>query len=305
MRQFIFFILVSVVLIILAVFVLVATDSRTEVVSVDRTLDVVATVFPLGSIAQEVLGDVASVTIVAQSGADPHNYEPSLQDVERIVDADILLGVGVGFDSWAERIADQSSSVVSLFALEGVEHDDDVEDAHGHDEFTDPHFWLDPIQVISYVEVLRDLIASKHPEFADAIMNNAHAFIEDLQVLDNAISTALASCEHPGIIVSHDAYGHLATRYGFDVVAIHGRDPHGEVTFLNLENAMDYARKHTILTVFNEPQLDSPGIRRIADSLVAEIMILNPLEVPLHAEGTYLTEMYHNLDALKHGLLCE
>ena len=67
-------------------------------------VSVVSTFYPLAHIAEQIGGEFVSVTNVTPAGAEPHEYEPTSQDIIGASTADIFLMNGGGLDTWAEKI---------------------------------------------------------------------------------------------------------------------------------------------------------------------------------------------------------
>ena len=84
----------------------------------------------------------------------------------------------------------------------------------------DPHFWLDPLNVIRYAANIRDALASLDPAGADAFRTNAAAYAEKLRELDRWIAGEVAAIpsEKRLLVTNHESLGYFADRYGFRVV---------------------------------------------------------------------------------------
>lgn len=101
---------------------------------------------------------------------------------------------------------------------EGEEHAEG-EESHDHSA-GDPHMWLDPNLVITYVENIRDGLSEADSEGAETYKANADAYIAQLQELDTFIKEQVESipAERRLLVTNHEAMGYFAERYGFEVV---------------------------------------------------------------------------------------
>jgi ABC-type Zn uptake system ZnuABC Zn-binding protein ZnuA len=90
-------------------------------------------------------------------------------------------------------------------------------DHHHHD--ADPHFWLSPINVITYVTNIRDGLSRADPSGATAFTANADAYIAQLKELDRWIAEQVKQIpENKRILVTnHESLGYFADRYGFQI----------------------------------------------------------------------------------------
>jgi zinc transport system substrate-binding protein len=60
-------------------------------------ITVVASFYPLYEFASRVVGDRAEVSSLVPAGAEPHDWEPTAEDVSRGRAADVLVINGAGF----------------------------------------------------------------------------------------------------------------------------------------------------------------------------------------------------------------
>jgi zinc/manganese transport system substrate-binding protein len=101
------------------------------------TLTVVAAENFWGSLAAQLGGTRVTVTSVINSpDADPHDYEPTAADARTFATAQMLIMNGVGYDTWATRLAkadpSQGRTVLTVGDLVGAKDGDN------------PHRWYNP-----------------------------------------------------------------------------------------------------------------------------------------------------------------
>jgi zinc transport system substrate-binding protein len=121
-------------------------------------IQVVTSIYPLAYIAERIIGK-ADVVVNISEGSDPHDYRLSAQDIQKMVDADIVILQGADLEPWGEDIKTQleRESVSVMIASEYVtlhemvtddrtdhdvdadEHDKHDEHEEGHDEHGDEH----------------------------------------------------------------------------------------------------------------------------------------------------------------------
>jgi len=103
----------------------------------EPALTVVATTSIVADVAQNVGGDLVSVTSIIPPNADVHAFEPSPADVQRVADADVVLSVGAGLESFlgglVENAAAQEPIVISI-GIEMLAFGDHEHEAHEGEE---------------------------------------------------------------------------------------------------------------------------------------------------------------------------
>ena len=250
---------------------------------------VAASFYPLAFAASQIGGASVEVENLTPPGAEPHDLEPTPQDVEDIQSADLVLLLGQDFQPSLERAAGNSGGeVVELL------------DTPGLDLIAgDPHVWLDPGRFATIGAAIGRAMGNEAA---------ARSFVQRLEALDRAYRAGLSACTRRDIVTSHEAFGYLADRYGLREVAISGISPEAEPTPGDLQRVIDVIRETDATTVFTEP-LVSP---RLAQTVAAETggttAVLDPLEGLTPEEESagddYFTVMRRNLATLEDGLGC-
>lgn len=197
----------------------------------EKQMKVIAVESFLADIAQNIAGDRLQVETLMSPGLDPHSYEPSPRDLARVNDSDLLILNGAGFEAWFENIletlpptlmvVEASHGLPGRTAPEAVEEDDHHEgqEGHGHDHEIDPHFWLNPLLVIKYVENIRDAFIQLDPQGAADYQANADIYIQKLKDLDQEIQEKFEKipAKKKVIISNHESFGYFADQYGFTI----------------------------------------------------------------------------------------
>jgi zinc transport system substrate-binding protein len=257
-------------------------------------VQVVAGFYPLAEVAERVGGDAVAVANLTPAGTEPHDLELTTDQVDDILDADVVVYLGRGFQPAVEKAAKRSDAArVDLLA-----GDDDA----------DPHVWLDPQAMPPIVERVRAALAAADPARAAAFDAGAASYVAELRDLDAAYTQGLADCDRHVIVTAHEAFGRLARRYGLEEIAIAGLSPESEPDPRRLADLAGQLRAKGVTTVFAEA-LVSP---KIAETLAREAgvrtAVLDPIEGlsrrRLDAGATYLSVMRENLAALRLALGC-
>ena len=266
-----------------------------EAASIANRTKVVTSFYPLYDFAYHIAGDRAEVSSMVPPGVEPHDWEPTLGDVNRARSADMLVINGAGLESWVDGIG--AKRIVNT--SEGIELADSA----------DPHVWLDPVLAREQAESIRAALALVDPENAAYYNENAAAYAAELDSLDSFIRSELASCEKSDFIAFHDAFSRFAQRYGLNQHTIHGISPEGEVLPQRLQQVVELAGELGINTVYSEDLVDSRLAQVIADEIPGgRVLTLSPIEgidrEELAAGVGYIEKMKENVASLKEGLQC-
>jgi len=165
----------------------------------------------MADIGQNVAGTRLVVSSLLPVGTDPHSFEPTPHDAKRVVESRAVIINTRGFEpSVDELIAGAGGAgLVVIEAAAGMTGAD-----------VDPHFWLDPIKVITYVENIRQGLSEVDPAGAEEYEINAGAYAERLRELDGWIAAEVEKIpvERRLLVTNHESFGYFAERYAFRVV---------------------------------------------------------------------------------------
>ncbi len=265
------------------------------------TIKVVATFYPLAYFAQAIGADHVAVTTIVPPGVEPHEFEPSARDTQRVQGAKIFLTNGGDVDGWADSFKKlMTTHGGTVVAMNEVLVDIDLN--------KDPHIWLDLVYAAREVRAIRDALVTIDPVHKDTYNQNAEMLTERLAKLDEDYRSGFSQCPNKEIIVSHDAFQFLNRRYGLVVDAITGISPHEEPSAKALADLSTLATSKHITTVFFETLVSPKLAETLAKTVGAQTMELNPIEgVSLQDQQmgkNYETIMQTNLDHLKRALGC-
>ena len=274
---------------------------------------IVTTIYPLHELTRQVAGPSAQVVSLVPTGAEPHDWEPSPQDLAQIREARVFIYHGAGLDPWVSRLlADQASSKALIVrATEGIPllSSTSFPDGRGPERpIPDPHVWLDPVLAQSMVETIRAALAKGDPDHAPTYAENATRFRSELQSLHERFEVGLAHCARREVVTAHAAFAYLAKRYALTLVPVMGLAPESEPSPAQLASIVRFARDKKVQYIFVET-LVSPGLAEtLAREIGARTLVLNPIEGLTKEEQAagrgYVTLMEENLKNLRIALDC-
>jgi zinc transport system substrate-binding protein len=259
---------------------------------------VVAAFYPLEDVAHRVAGDHAEVSSLATPGAEPHDLELTIAQTAAVADADVLV-VSTGFQPAVDETVAQNAQGRVVDAAE-------VADLTTPSGEQDPHFWLDPTRLARVAADVERSLAAVDPQHAADFAANLRALKQDLATLDHEFETGLSDCARSTVVVSHDAFGYLADRYGLDVQAINGLTPDAEPSPAHLRELSDLIEARGITTVFTETLASPAMAQTLAGDLGLRTAVLDPVEglSDATADQDYLSLMRENLAALRDANGC-
>ena len=165
----------------------------------------------LADIVRNIAGDQLTVSSLVPAGTDPHSFEPTPKDAQRVAKCRAVVinvkGLLPGVDGLVTGAGDPHKVVIeAAFGIPDLQKD--------------PHCWLDPLLVVTYVDNIAQGLATLDPAGADAFRANAGSYVETLHQLDSWISAQVQTipASRRLLVTNHQSLGRFAARYGFQIV---------------------------------------------------------------------------------------
>ncbi len=185
-------------------------------------LNVLATETFLADIAQNVAGSRVHVNVLIPIGVDPHSFEPTPADIKKVADSNVLIINGAGVEAFLDRLLQNAGGkrLVVEASKTLTSRKPSVGEPVDADNPVDPHFWLDPNNVVKYVENIRDGLSQADPDGAATYTANAAAYIAKLKELDQWIADQVKPLPPARrlLVTNHESLGYFADRYGFKII---------------------------------------------------------------------------------------
>jgi zinc transport system substrate-binding protein len=270
-------------------------------------INVVASFFPVYEFVRKVGGDKVDASVLAPIGTEPHDFDPTIQQIQSVESSAILIYNGAGMEgAWINKV-NPKFAIDTSKGMHLLTNNDPQTHAP-----TDPHIWLDPILAIQQVENIRDGLSKVDFGNAAYYGQNAQKFIGQLKSLDASIRGNISSsnCANMDFITFHNAFSYFAKEYGLNQHSIQGLTPEGEVLPQRLVQVIQLAKNLGINIIYSEDLVDPRSSQTIADEIPnGKVIVLSPIEGINKQEQQkgvgYLEKMYENLAALKEGLKCK
>ena len=196
----------------------------------------------------------------------------------------------------AESAIESMEQVIEQHHGEEGHKEDGGHHGHGHDA-GDPHFWLDPILAVHYVEQISEGLVQADPTNAQVYSENSGRYIQELRDLDEELREELSQVpqEYRHLVTFHDAYGYFARRYGWEVSAfVPGHA--GDVTPQDILRVINKIQSDGIPAIFAEPQFAEAELNDAAQTTGVKVGLIRALVDD--TEPTYIDMMRSNVRSM-------
>ncbi|MWK60056.1 zinc ABC transporter solute-binding protein [Pseudomonas otitidis] len=265
---------------------------------------VVTTFSILADITREIGGDDIQLTNLVGADADAHVFEPAPAQVRAVLEADLVIANGLGFEPWLERLLangeargtriDASKGVVPMTVLEGEQR------------LVDPHAWQSLGNAEIYARNITQALVQLVPARAAAFEARRDSWLGRLGALRQSIAPRLMALppERRRVLTSHDAFGYFAQEWRLQFLAAQGVSDAAEPSAAEVAGLIRQLRAEGVRAIFVENIRDARLVKQIAEEAGARVGGTLYSDA-LAAEGpasTYLGMYRQNVERLLQAL---
>ncbi len=212
--------------------------------SVADSAEIVATIPPLAGIVQ-MLDQESRITCLLSAGSDPHHFQLSPRQVERLKQATLLIRSSKDDHGWLKLPSDVPA--IDLWPQQD-------------------HAWLDPEHVQNILPRLAEKLISTSPQKRDAIMENLKAAQKRVASLNGELSHIMESLKTGGIVMQHPSWRTLFKRFGIPVLTTLESHRHGhEHGPRHLEEALNILKQHPEAVLVGDQQHSNRSLQWLSE----------------------------------------
>ena len=264
--------------------------------STDDTPTIVVTYSVLGAVVRDAVGDLADVVVLIPNGADPHEWEPSARDIERLNHADLIVRNGLDLEGGLQDALDTAAddgvptfvatdhiTVRTVGQDEGIPSGD-PDQAVGAD---DPHLWMDPLTVREVLDALGPMLSDVGVDATSGI----ERVDTELVALDASLRSILEVVPEADrqLVTGHESLGYFAARYDFRLVGaiVPSLTSQADVSSGELAELADRIESTGARAIFTEIGTPTDVAEAIARETGVEVVDVASHNLP--DDGTYAT----------------
>ncbi|HCA04630.1 MAG TPA: zinc ABC transporter substrate-binding protein [Ruminococcaceae bacterium] len=262
------------------------------------------------------------LTMLLDSGADLHSFQPSADDLYSISNADVFVYTGGESDKWVDKALKNSTDVLAVNlmellgdkakqeeAVEGMQTDghEDSEEAAEYDE----HIWLSLKNAEYVCEKICGKLSEKDSANKDVYEKNTKAYTQKLHKLENEYEKAVKDAKFNTLLFAD----RFPFRYLTDdcnlkyYAAFSGCSAETEASFETvkfLSDKLSELKLPAVMTIDGSDKKIAETVRENSSNKDAEILTLDSMQSMKSADikngNDYIKVMTNNLEVLKKAL---
>lgn len=230
----------------------------------EKKFKVVTTFTVIQDIAQNVAGDAAIVESITKVGAEIHEYDPTPQDINKALSADLVLWNGLNLELWFERFFEDIKDVPSVVVTEGIEPMPIQEGSYKGNP--NPHAWMSPTLALTYVENIRAALVKYDPKNAEIYNKNAAQYVAKIKALDAPLRERLAKIPESQrwLVTSEGAFSYLARDYNLKEAYLWPINAEQQGTPKQVKHLIDLVRANNIPVLFSESTISDKPAKQVS-----------------------------------------
>jgi manganese/iron transport system substrate-binding protein len=286
-------------------------NSNGPAVTGDNKLKVLATTTIVGDVVSQVGGENISLTTLLPPGSDPHSFQPTPQDAVKVAEAQLIFINGLGLEQFLNPLIENAGSTAPVVTVSDQiqAHPGIIEPGQSQpDTRQDPHVWMDPNNVMLWVDTIEKTLTAQDSTHAQAYQANAAVYRKQLQDLDAWIREQVAQIPEANrkLVTDHVIFGYFAARYGFEQVGavIPGYSTDSQPSAQELASLEDAIKALGVKAIFVGDTVNPSLSEQVAQDTGTRLVFIHTgsLTGPDGNAPTYLDYIRYNVSAIVNAL---
>lgn len=276
--------------------------------------NVVATTTMLADIVNNIGGNYVHVERLMGPGIDPHLYKASAGDVDKMMNANLIIFNGLHLEGKMGDIFENlNKNNVNVIAVADKINELKFIQSEDFQGNYDPHIWFDVKLWIEVVDIIKDKLIEIDEIHKDDYILNTENYKKQLKELDQYVVDRVNEVPKSKriLITAHDAFNYFGNAYEFEVKGLQGISTASEAGTSDVKELADFISEREIPAIFVESSVPPKNIEALKAAVESRGFNVNiggelfsdSLGDPDTEEGTYIGTVKHNVDTIVNALI--
>lgn len=264
----------------------------------DGKMKVLCSTAMVADIVQQVGGELIDCLTLIQGENDPHSYQLVKGDDEKFTRADLIFCSGLGLEHGPSLRAALEENP-KVYSLGDYLHEQYPQSIIYVDKTVDPHVWMDVGLWQRTVPYICEALATKMPEHAAQLQENAKKVTMNLAALDAEVITFLHAIplQQRYLVTTHDAFNYFTKAYlasqeeaasslwRIRCQAPEGLSPDSQLSTADIQQLVDHLIRFKIRVIFAESNVSRDSLKKIVDVMSKKGQKVGIASKPLYADA--------------------
>ena len=236
----------------------------------DGKLNIVATTTMITDLVEVIGGNKVDVYGLMGPGLDPHGYQTSPSDVDRLMGANIVVHNGMHLEGQMGQVFNELNRIdKEVFVLEEMILDEEILESIDEDLPMDPHIWFSVPLWSRASDYIAESMSVYDPENSEYYQANNEVYQEELSELDAYIRKRITEIPETSrfLVTAHDAFGYFGDEYGFEVIGLQGINTQTEAGTRDVSQLAQFIVENEINAIFVESSVPTRTIESLQEAV--------------------------------------
>jgi manganese/zinc/iron transport system substrate-binding protein len=273
-------------------------------------INIVTTIAQIAEPLSVIGGDKVEVESLMGPGVDPHLYNATPGDIEKLESSDVIFYSGLHLEANMVKVFDEIGKSKPVLAIgEAAAKDKLLKDGGGA---IDPHIWFDLDLWQQAIGAATEELKKMSKDNADYFEANKVKYFAELEQLkkESKEKMALIPQEKRVLVTAHDAFGYFGRMQDIQVIGLQGLSTEDEIGLTDIDNTIKILVKHQVPAVFIESSINPASINAVIegakkaglDVKLGGSLFSDAMGDSGTSEGTYIGMYRHNVDTIYKAL---
>jgi manganese/zinc/iron transport system substrate-binding protein len=296
---------------LVAICLLAACGSDKTIGELRDKVHVTTTTGQVADAVKSIGGNKVEVVSLMGPGVDPHLYQASQGDIQKLNKADIIFYSGLHLEGKMGEIFEKMADDKPTVAVADSIPESKLLSADGSTSH-DPHVWFDIQAWLYVVDSIEQELTKLSPENEKLFKENALAYKKDLEEMDQYAKEQIELIpeESRVLVTAHDAFKYFGHAYGLEVMGLQGLSTDSEYGLKDVQALVDTLVNRNIKAVFIESSISERSINAVVEGakkqnhqvVIGGELFSDAMGEEGTDEGTYIGMFKHNVDTIVSSL---
>ena len=246
-------------------------------------------------------------------GVDPHFYNPTPKDVQRLGSAHIIFYNGLYLEAkMTDILAKMSEDTLTVAVTDAIDRSLLLTPAE-YEGLYDPHLWFDVKLWMQAVGKVRDALSEFDADNTDLYRSNAERYLTELMELDEYVKSQVehVPSQQRVLVTAHDCFNYFGKAYGFEVRGLQGISTATEVGIADVQELATFIAERGISAIFVESSVSPRSLEAVKaavkskgfDVKIGGVLFTDAMGNEGTPEGTYIGMIRYNINTIVHALI--
>ena len=239
-------------------------------------LKVTVSLSMIGDWAQNIAGELFTITSIVSGLENPHTYDPSPSEIAEVASADLFIRFGLaGLEPWVDSLLQSNPPAKTLTLINtSIEEYMEFDPVIGK---MNPHVWMSPINAKDMTFKIYEILADLKPESNATLYSNLISYHNSLDNLLNRIDLAKHNFNGTKVVVHHPSFIYFFNLIGLERIGAIEETEGAEPSAAHIAELTTQMLDEKCELIVNQPQLDEEDVEALALDTNAKIAVLTPL----------------------------